>query len=306
MDKPIFVSLDKHEIEREQSFFIFPQYRGFRRLDCSLCSLYSGISLPILDHVVYPVFLKDMTLRLSTFFRLLVTIFMLMVVGAISTQAAESPPGRQRKASHDPTSPRRIPRVSKHKTPTIDEHQHPAISRLPTRASGKSKQKKITELIWHQEPPSVVPRILGQANPKNVSIRISLSQQRIYLKVGEEIAIDSPISSGKAAGTTPRGQFTILQKDIDHRSSVYGNFVNKNGEIVRAGVSLKIDSAPSGTTYIGAPMKWFMRLTWSGVGMHAGVLPGYPASHGCIRLPEPIAKIIYDCVKVGTLVVVKE
>ena len=70
-------------------------------------------------------------------------------------------------------------------------------------------------------------------------------------------------------------------------------------------MSLKVDSAPSGTRYVGAPMKWFMRLTNGGVGMHVGILPGYPASHGCIRLPSNIAPLIYAKVKTGTPVVVE-
>ena len=77
------------------------------------------------------------------------------------------------------------------------------------------------------------------------------------------------------------------------------------GRVVRAGVSLKIDSAPSGTHYVGAPMKWFMRLTDDGVGMHIGILPGYPASHGCIRMPADIAPLFYQKVKVGTPVEVR-
>jgi lipoprotein-anchoring transpeptidase ErfK/SrfK len=68
---------------------------------------------------------------------------------------------------------------------------------------------------------------------------------------------------------------------------------------------LKVDSAPSGTRYRGAPMWWFMRLTNYGVGMHVGILPGYPASHGCIRLPADIAKMIYDKVRIGTRVVIE-
>jgi lipoprotein-anchoring transpeptidase ErfK/SrfK len=69
---------------------------------------------------------------------------------------------------------------------------------------------------------------------------------------------------------------------------------------VRAGVSAQIDAAPSGTHFAGAAMKWFMRLTEDGVGMHIGILPGYPASHGCIRMPPDGAKLFYDHVKVGT------
>src|SRR6266704_3265753 len=62
----------------------------------------------------------------------------------------------------------------------------------------------------------------------------------------------------------------------------------------------RIDSAPSGTHFAGATMKWFLRLTEDGVGMHIGILPGYPASHGCIRESAEGAKLFYDHVKVGT------
>ncbi len=169
----------------------------------------------------------------------------------------------------------------------------------------KKVQKKAGELISKQAPPKVIPRVLDRASPENVSIYVSLEKQRAFLRVGEETAIDTPISSGKRAGMTPKGNFTILEKSADHRSSIYGDFVSrKSGAVVRSGVSTKIDSAPSGTVYRGAPMKWFMRLSWQGVGMHTGKLPGYPASHGCIRLPEDIAKMFYERVKLGTPVFV--
>jgi lipoprotein-anchoring transpeptidase ErfK/SrfK len=169
----------------------------------------------------------------------------------------------------------------------------------------KKQQRKASELIKKQDPPKVIPRVLERATPDNISIYISLSKQRAYFRVDEEIAVDSPISSGKRAGMTPAGDFKILEKDADHRSSVYGDFVNpRTGRVVRAGVSTKIDSAPSGTVYRGSPMRWFMRITNDGVGMHTGILPGYPASHGCVRLPEEIARLFYDRVKVGTPVTV--
>ncbi len=168
----------------------------------------------------------------------------------------------------------------------------------------KAKQKPANELIQKQAKPKVVPRVLEIANQSNTRIYVSLAKQRAYLLVGDEVAIDTPISSGKRAGMTPKGSFTVLEKDKDHRSSVYGNFVNSRGQVVRAGVSTKIDSAPSGTRYLGAPMLWFMRLTWDGVGMHVGILPGYPASHGCIRMPEDIARLFYERVKIGTPAVI--
>jgi lipoprotein-anchoring transpeptidase ErfK/SrfK len=164
--------------------------------------------------------------------------------------------------------------------------------------------KRANELIRRQDPINVSARLLEQVTPENSRVRVSLSKQRAYLLMGDEIVIDSPISSGKRAGMTPSGSFHVLQKDRDHHSSVYGNFVDSAGRVVRSGVSSRIDSAPSGTHFAGAPMKWFMRVTDDGVGMHVGILPGYPASHGCIRMPSVTAELFYNHVKVGTPVVV--
>lgn len=174
----------------------------------------------------------------------------------------------------------------------------------PTPTPVVKKQKPASELISKQEKPKVIPRVLEKAAPETVRIYVSLGKQRAYLYVGDEIAVDTPISSGKRAGMTPKGDFTVLEKDLDHRSSIYGNFVDRKGRVVRAGVSTKIDSAPSGTTYRGAPMKYFMRFTWQGVGMHVGILPGYPASHGCVRTPEETAKLFFENVKIGTPVTI--
>jgi lipoprotein-anchoring transpeptidase ErfK/SrfK len=179
----------------------------------------------------------------------------------------------------------------------------PAGTSAPAKPK-KTKQKPASQLIGKQAKPQTVPRVLEQATPNNTRVFVSLGKQRAYLLVGYEVAIDTPISSGKRAGMTPKGSFTVLEKDADHRSSIYGNFVNSRGQVVRAGICTRIDSAPSGTHYVGAPMKWFMRLTWQGVGMHVGILPGYPASHGCIRMPDDIAKMFYDRVKLGTPVVI--
>ena len=156
------------------------------------------------------------------------------------------------------------------------------------------------QLIAKQAPPVVNKNVLMQATPDNAIVLVSLSRQRAYLYAGNALAIDTPISSGKKAGFTPTGNFTVLQKDPNHRSNIYGNFVDSRGRVVRAGISARIDSAPSGSHYEGAPMFYFMRLTPEGVGMHIGILPGYPASHGCIRMPAEIAPQIYTRVKVGT------
>ncbi len=164
--------------------------------------------------------------------------------------------------------------------------------------------KKASELISRQAPIVVNKSIYDSLNSEQAHVIVNLTKQRAYLLHGDQIAIDSPISSGKRVGMTPMGHFSVLEKDKDHHSSVYGDFKDRGGRIVRAGVSLKIDSAPSGTHYEGASMKWFMRLTGDGVGMHIGILPGYPASHGCIRMSQQGAEMFYAKVKVGTPVVV--
>jgi lipoprotein-anchoring transpeptidase ErfK/SrfK len=163
----------------------------------------------------------------------------------------------------------------------------------------KRAMRKASELVKKQPPPSINKSLAAVINPDNSRVLVSLGKQRAYLMVGDEVYIDTPISSGKRQGMTPTGSFKIMEKDRDHRSSLYGDFVDGRGRVVRAGISLKVDSAPSGTRYVGAPMRWFCRFNGA-IGMHVGILPGYPASHGCVRLPAEIAPLIYERVKVGT------
>jgi lipoprotein-anchoring transpeptidase ErfK/SrfK len=162
------------------------------------------------------------------------------------------------------------------------------------------KMKKPGELIQKQTPMKVNQDLLKQATLDTAHIVVSIPKQRAYLMIREEIVADAPVSSGKRGHETPRGHFTVMEKDPNHHSSLYGDFVDGSGRVVRAGVSAHIDSAPSGTHFAGAAMKWFLRLTSEGVGMHIGILPGYPASHGCIRESVDGAKLFYDHAKVGT------
>jgi len=183
-------------------------------------------------------------------------------------------------------------------SPTVKTSQPP--NRPKPSATPVQPMKKASELISKQPPMSTNNEILQKVTPDNAHVIVSLTKQRAYLMTGDEIAIDSPISSGKRGHTSPNGSFSVLEKDKDHRSNIYGDYVDSKGRTVRGGISSQIDSAPSGTHYVGASMKWFMRLTSGGVGMHVGILPGYPASHGCIRMPEPAAAQFYSHVKVGT------
>jgi lipoprotein-anchoring transpeptidase ErfK/SrfK len=182
-----------------------------------------------------------------------------------------------------------------------------ALAQAPEgRGNPAPKMRKARDLMRKQAPPKVEKAKADVVTSDNARVVVSISKQRVFLYGGEELYIDSPISSGKSAGMTPTGSFTVIQKDPNHRSNIYGSFVDSSGRTVRAGVSTRVDSAPSGTHFVGSPMKWFMRLTNNGIGLHVGLLPGYPASHGCIRLPEAIAPLIYQKVKIGTPVVIEQ
>lgn len=174
----------------------------------------------------------------------------------------------------------------------------------PTRAPIQ-QMRKPAELIHRQAPINIDDALLAKLTPDEANVIVSIPKQRAYLRIGEQVVIDSPISSGKRGHTTRTGSFTVREKDLNHHSSLYGDFVDAHGRVVRAGVSAQIDSAPSGTYFAGATMKWFMRLTDGGVGMHVGILPGYAASHGCVRMPSEAAELFYNHVKVGTPVEVQ-
>ncbi len=122
------------------------------------------------------------------------------------------------------------------------------------------------DYIWHPE--------ASPAGP--VVIIVSLPDQLLYVyRNGVRIG-RSTVSTGKAGKPTPTGVFTILQKKVKHESSIYR----------------------------GAQMPHMQRLTWSGIAMHAGQLPGYPASAGCVRLPVDFAAKLYAVTGVGTTVII--
>lgn len=104
-----------------------------------------------------------------------------------------------------------------------------------------------------------------------VAIVISLADQVAYVYRGGTLIGVSTVSTGKPGKSTPAGEFTILQKKVFHRSNLYSN----------------------------APMPFMQRLTWTGIALHAGQLPGYPASHGCIRFPAAFAKQLFAITDMG-------
>jgi hypothetical protein len=120
--------------------------------------------------------------------------------------------------------------------------------------------------FWHPE--------LAPMGP--VVMLVSLDEQRIYVYRNGVAIGESRVSSGRREHETPTGVYTVLQKEREHYSNLYDS----------------------------APMPFMQRLTWDGLALHAGVLPGHPASHGCIRLPEAFAEKLFEVSQRGTVVVV--
>ncbi len=109
-----------------------------------------------------------------------------------------------------------------------------------------------------------------------LTIVVSVGEQRARVFDGTSQIAESQVSSGMRGYPTPMGVFTVIQKDRYHHSNLYN----------------------------GAPMPYMQRITWSGTAMHTGVLPGYAASHGCIRLPNSFAARLWTMTKLGTRVIV--
>jgi len=116
----------------------------------------------------------------------------------------------------------------------------------------------------------------ARAVPGDVGIIVSITDQKLYVYRGEALVAVSAVSTGKPGHDTPTGEFTILQKQVQHASSLYDD----------------------------APMPYMQRITWDGVAIHAGRDPGYAASHGCVRVPIEFAKRLYGITRLGARVTI--
>lgn len=136
------------------------------------------------------------------------------------------------------------------------------------------------------------------------SIVVSLSQQKASFYKGGRLVGISALSTGREGFSTPPGNYKIIEKKELHKSNLYGNYVDAAGNVVVENVAVKTDPMPAGAHFDPAKMPFWMRLTNGGVGMHVGFLPGVPDSHGCIRMPEKMAKAFFANAPVGTPVTV--
>ena len=160
--------------------------------------------------------------------------------------------------------------------------------------------KPIGETIRTQEPPKVVPRLLDGADPSQASVYVSLGRQRAYLSIGSEVAIDTPVSTGKPRAMTPKGEFAVQEKKTTQSSRFFGDYIDAEGRAVRSAVSTRTDAAPGGTTFRAMPVQYCLRLNDEGLALHAGPLPGYAAADTAVILPVDIAPLFFQRVKVGT------
>lgn len=136
-------------------------------------------------------------------------------------------------------------------------------------------------------------------------IIIDLKQQKVFYNIGSTLVGISPMSSGKEGYGTPRGTYKIIQKDANYKSGTYGVLRSKaTGAVVNGDYNAKSGGSPAGTYFDPAPMPYWMRIT-GGYGMHVGFVTGYPVSHGCVRLPEDMAKKFFENTPLGTKVTIR-
>lgn len=144
--------------------------------------------------------------------------------------------------------------------------------RLPADViSPRARKRKLTTPKLPDAPPKETAKPQG-----TLTAVVSIEKQRVRIYDNGVLFAESPISSGTASHPTPTGVFSIIGKSKFHRSNLYSN----------------------------APMPYMQRITWSGVALHEGILPGYPASHGCIRLPREFALKLWSWTKLGMRVIV--
>lgn len=145
----------------------------------------------------------------------------------------------------------------------------------------------------------------GDSSAGSPLIKINRSQQKAFFYKGGVLVGVSQISSGKEDHGTPPGRYKIIQKDQDHHSSSYGCFKDKaTGKMLNDNVDIRTDKIPPGAIYYPAPMTNYMCIM-PGIGMHTGYLPGFAASHGCIRMPHYMSEKFFNNVQVGTPVIVE-
>ena len=170
----------------------------------------------------------------------------------------------------------------------VPVYKRPRAPKAPKQQAAQPQAPRHDEGEWH-----------GDTMSGSPSMIIRLGEQKIYFYKGGQLAGVSPISSGREGMATRAGSFSVIEKDKDHASSLFGDYVSRDGTVLKREIDVRKDPRPPGALFDPARMPYFMRITGA-IGMHEGYLPGYPASHGCIRLPQRMAEIFFNQSSVGT------
>jgi lipoprotein-anchoring transpeptidase ErfK/SrfK len=148
--------------------------------------------------------------------------------------------------------------------------------------------------FWNDEGASGKPRII-----------VHIGEQKADFYKGKTLVGETTVSTGKPGFGTPPGHYTVISKDADHVSSVFGDYVDEYGNVVRSNIDSRKDTRPKGSHFDGARMPYAMFFR-GGYAMHQGYVPPFAASHGCIRIPKGMAATFYEHAPVGTPVTVTE
>jgi lipoprotein-anchoring transpeptidase ErfK/SrfK len=139
----------------------------------------------------------------------------------------------------------------------------------------------------------------------NARIIVHIGEQKAYFYRGKTLVGETTVSTGKPGFSTPPGRYSVLSKSPDHVSSIFGDYVDDGGNVVRSNIDSRKDRRPKGTHFDGARMPYAMFFR-GGYAMHQGYVPPFAASHGCIRLPGQMAVRFFKNAPVGTPVTVTE
>jgi len=148
--------------------------------------------------------------------------------------------------------------------------------------------------------------VLASTNTSNSRIEISLSEQKARLFNGQQLALETKVSTGMRGMETPTGSFRILEKQRVKDSNLYGIWVDgTTGALLdRDGDSRRRPSSGR-AQFQGSPMPYWLKVHPGGAGMHVGYVAGHPISHGCIRVPQRAQAIIFEKATVGTPVTIR-
>ena len=166
----------------------------------------------------------------------------------------------------------------------------------------RSTARQTRTASHHPIPPLWNDTASTEGTPK---ILINLTTQQAFFYRGGLLVGQTNISSGRRDFETPPGSYRVIQKDENHVSSQYGSCVARSGAVLVRDADVEKGPCPKGAHFVGAPMPYFLRFT-GGYGMHAGFVPRYRASHGCVRIPKDMAKHFFDAANIGTRVEVIE